>query len=372
MSVFNVDPYIDMAVRSILAQTFTDFEFLIIDDASKDGTWAQLEALARRDKRIRLWRNDTNEGVASCINYLAAYADGGYIARMDGDDISVPDRFEKQIEVLESRSADLCGGWMLNFDEYGGEIFTYPGCNAAIRATLLFQTSFSNPTVMMHESILQMVPLRSESVPAADYDFFVRIPERKKMYNLPVILLYRRVHAGQISERKAKEQVAARANAAAIALAKKGIYPTIDELRLHNLIYVSDVPKSWNDVVATGKWFDKLHTALLFQPSAHELLVRLWYRYCLKATRFGFKTYSLFRKSNLQGTGKKSFRKGVIIFVLSVFRIKHQSKAYKFLFLLTNDGKNWQKITREAILNKTKLVEKLEESKLMQAELKSD
>lgn len=356
MSVYNVESYVDMAVKSILVQTFTDFEFLIIDDASNDGTWVRLEVLSESDKRIRLWRNDTNQGVASCINYLLPLSNGEYIARMDGDDISVPDRFNLQLRALEVGVADVCGGWMLNFDEYRGQIHAFVENNDSIRATLLFQNSFCQPTLMMRRSVPESVPLRTETIPAADYDFFVRIPERYKMHNLPVILLYRRMHAEQISQRRSEDQIRARGRTAAQALANRTIYPTEEELRLHNLIYSRGLPENWEDVVGTGRWLSKLHAASSGQPKTRQFLVELWYRYCLKATRFGFGTYLLFRRSSLNDSSKQSFRKSMIIFSLSFLRIRYRSRIYNLLFSLTNEEIKRQKMAKEEVRKMAELV----------------
>ena len=96
MSTYNDERFIEEAINSILQQTFTDFDFLIIDDFSKDRTSAILSNFARRDKRIRLVRNRRNLGLTKCLNNGLHLAKGEYIVRMDGDDISHPRRLERQ------------------------------------------------------------------------------------------------------------------------------------------------------------------------------------------------------------------------------------------------------------------------------------
>ena len=100
MPTYNVEPFLRLAVESILNQTFSDFEFLIIDNCSADGTYELLAEYAQRDKRIRLFRNEKNMGLIFSLNRGISLAHGQYIARMDADDISTPDRLEKQAEFF--------------------------------------------------------------------------------------------------------------------------------------------------------------------------------------------------------------------------------------------------------------------------------
>ena len=100
MPVYNVSAFVTEAVKSILNQTYTDFELLIINDGSTDKTWD--EVLKITDKRILLVENEKNIGLANTLNRGVELARGKYIARMDGDDISMPDRLEKQYKLLEN------------------------------------------------------------------------------------------------------------------------------------------------------------------------------------------------------------------------------------------------------------------------------
>ena len=114
MPVYNVEKYIGEAIESILNQTFNDFEFIIIDDASTDNTVSVIEKFS--DNRIKLIRNETNIKLAASLNKGLRIAQGKYIARMDGDDISLPHRFQKLYEFLENNpSVDICGSAMRVF-----------------------------------------------------------------------------------------------------------------------------------------------------------------------------------------------------------------------------------------------------------------
>ncbi len=102
MSVFNGESYLHESIETILSQTFNDFEFIIIDDYSKDDTWKILTKYAEQDKRIKLVKNEHNLGLTKSLNKGIKLAQGEYIARQDADDISLPKRFEKQIEILNN------------------------------------------------------------------------------------------------------------------------------------------------------------------------------------------------------------------------------------------------------------------------------
>ena len=115
MPVYNTPvPILKEAVDSILNQTFQDFEFIIIDDCSSDGSWEYLSSL--RDSRIKLFRNTTNLGIAKTLNIGFRHAKGKYIARMDSDDVSMPDRLRRQFNFME-RHPDVmvCGANTQNF-----------------------------------------------------------------------------------------------------------------------------------------------------------------------------------------------------------------------------------------------------------------
>lgn len=120
MSVFNEEAHVAEAIESILKQTFADFEFIIIDDASTDGSPALIETYAQKDSRIKVFTQPENQGLAVSLNKGLRQATGTYLARMDADDISYPERFQKQFDYLE-RHPELgaLGTFMKEIDEKG-------------------------------------------------------------------------------------------------------------------------------------------------------------------------------------------------------------------------------------------------------------
>lgn len=137
MSVYNGMPYLKEAVQSILKQTFKDFEFIVVNDASTDDSWQYLKGL--NDKRIKLIINEKNLGLATSLNDGIKIAKGNFIARMDADDVSKPDRLEVQYKFLtKNPEIDLCGSWADIIDEKGKIVAEkkYPVKNLDIKRVL--------------------------------------------------------------------------------------------------------------------------------------------------------------------------------------------------------------------------------------------
>nr|WP_315142633.1 glycosyltransferase family 2 protein [uncultured Flavobacterium sp.] len=201
MPVYNCELYIKEAVDSILNQTFADFDFLIIDDASTDKTVSIIKEY--KDSRIQLIEKTVNTGYTISLNYGLKVAKGEYIARMDGDDISFPHRFEKQIAFLDANpDVVLCGS---NFGIIGAEkLINLPEENEAIKLGLLKGNCIAHPSVMIRHSVLQehAVTYDFNKEPAEDYDLWVRLLQFGKLYNIQENLLNYRVHSTQVSKKR--------------------------------------------------------------------------------------------------------------------------------------------------------------------------
>lgn len=121
--VYNVEKYVEDAIASIQNQTYNNLEIIVIDDGSIDNTYNIVEKLAKDDNRIKLYKNENNLKIVKTLNRALSLANGEYIARMDGDDISAPDRIEKKVRYLgENKEFDLVGCSMKAIDIYGNEI----------------------------------------------------------------------------------------------------------------------------------------------------------------------------------------------------------------------------------------------------------
>jgi glycosyltransferase involved in cell wall biosynthesis len=199
MPVYNGDKYLNEAIDSILNQTFSDFEFLIIDDCSTDQSIHQVKSY--NDPRIKFIINKKNMGQSKTLNVGLNLAKGKYIARMDQDDISMPERLKKQFEFMENNSnVDVCGSWLQLMGKYNG-ILELETKSEKIKINLLTNENLAHPTVMIRKRTLVKYDLNynpAYSV-AQDYDLWVRMFEYCSFANLPEPLLKYRMHDNQNS-----------------------------------------------------------------------------------------------------------------------------------------------------------------------------
>src|SRR3989344_7971206 len=122
MPVYNAGDFLVEAVKSILNQTYKNFEFIIVDDASTDSSYSILKQYARKDKRIKLFNNTKNKGISISVKLAISKAKGEFIARMDADDISFPQRLEKQVEYLQKHLQTVAIGTQCLLIDKNGEI----------------------------------------------------------------------------------------------------------------------------------------------------------------------------------------------------------------------------------------------------------
>lgn len=206
MPVYNCEKYLAEAINSILAQTFTDFELIIIDDGSTDNSLQVLQEFQQKDARIRLVSRE-NKNVAATLNEIISLARGKWIARMDQDDIALPQRFERQLQWLEQTGADICGSWVRRFGTLDNRIVNLKQSDEAIKMEMLFCSPFAHPTVMVRTIMIKELLYDEIRPEAEDYDLWVRAAVAGwKMANIPEVLLLYRVHPQQVSTKKANRQ----------------------------------------------------------------------------------------------------------------------------------------------------------------------
>nr|WP_275983432.1 glycosyltransferase family 2 protein [Paenibacillus hamazuiensis] len=233
LPVFNGIPYIEEAIISVLSQTFTDFEFLLIDDGSRDGTLQLLQGWQARDGRIKVVVHETNRGLIASLNEGLSLATGKYIARMDADDVCLPHRLQRQVEFMEAHpEIGVCGGQASYTGT--GRITTNPLDHEQIKCFQLFWCAFTHPSVMMRKSVLDQYGIRYQPYPhAEDYDLWNRLAKVCGLVNLPDVLVVKRDHPAQVSvaHKPLQDHVA---NLIRIEqLRELGIEPTPEEFSIH-------------------------------------------------------------------------------------------------------------------------------------------
>lgn len=203
MPMYNNERFLPFAVESILNQTFTDFELLIIDDGSTDTSVSLARSYA--DARIRLVENRENLGLTKRLNQGLKLAGGEYIARMDGDDVSRPERLFEQAAYLDQHpEVGLLGSAVQPINEAGqpcGAVYSLPLTDVEVRWQMLLSPAFAHPAVMLRRSVLQENQLVYDEtyLSAQDYDMWRRMLMVTRGANLAAPLLYYRRHAEQVS-----------------------------------------------------------------------------------------------------------------------------------------------------------------------------
>ena len=212
MSVYNGERFLADAIASVLAQSWSDFEFLMIDDGSTDGSLAIMQRCAASDSRIRVITRE-NRGLVASLNQLLAQARSPLIARMDADDICLPDRFSRQIGFLAANpDHGVVGSLTDDIDEHGQPYAMTPANHPLSHDAFLeridsFGQLLAHPTVMYRRDVVLSVGgYHSAFRHCEDYDLWLRLAHRTRIANLPERLLRYRHYAEQVSNRHALEQ----------------------------------------------------------------------------------------------------------------------------------------------------------------------
>ncbi|WP_223582061.1 glycosyltransferase family 2 protein [Sphingobacterium sp. GVS05A] len=206
MAAYNSERYISQAIQSVLDQSYTDFELLIIDDGSTDGTLEKIKIY--KDNRIRILQNESNNGVVYTRNRALLEANGEFIAIMDSDDMATTDRLETLLnKFYENPELALIGSHAKVIDANGdltGHLIKVETNPELLKYRLLFGNSFAHSSVMMRTDVFR--EFNGYRVPLAeDYDLFFRISTKYPVLNLDRALLLYREHLQGISKKYAAE-----------------------------------------------------------------------------------------------------------------------------------------------------------------------
>lgn len=205
MPAYNVEKYIKEAIESMLNQTFSDFILLVLDDCSTDNT-AQVVA-SFDDKRIKYIKHNSNLGLADNLNRGVELADTEYLARMDGDDISVPTCLEKQIQFLDTHpEIGICSVGFKFFGTKSTQIL-FPEHYEDIKAEQLFGNSIILPMFRRTVFIDNGLRYKTSAFPAEDYRMWSEALKVTPAYNFQEVMFYYRMHPSQISTEKRNAQI---------------------------------------------------------------------------------------------------------------------------------------------------------------------
>lgn len=209
---FNAQQFIAKTVESVLSQTFREIEVVIVDDASTDSTFSIISAIAKKDGRVRVYRNDRNLGTIRTLNRAIEHSVGRYIARMDADDLSDPARIEKQLALLKAHpDVGIVGCGLLIINEVRSERSTIvrPCDDGSLRLEMAKYTPIG-ANCMIRRSVLEEVGLFDTEIGAEEeLEIMIRIARKAKLACIPDILYtyFIRSTGRSISSRKLKKKI---------------------------------------------------------------------------------------------------------------------------------------------------------------------
>lgn len=254
MSVWNGEKYLRQAIESVLGQAFRDLEFIIVNDRSTDGSPTIIAECAKKDPRIVVINNEkdaaeSNTNLTRSLNRALAAVRGEYVARMDDDDVSLPERFNKQVRFLDEHpDVGLVSCYAQVIDENGdqlNEIKRPAGDLDDLKRELFFSNQITHSSIMIRKSALDAVGGYDKTIRRAqDYDLYFRILKIAKIAAVSEVLLLWRDRKGSISATKQREQAHYARIAQKRAIAA-GLYPKWYILFLPLFFFKSLIPMKW-------------------------------------------------------------------------------------------------------------------------------
>jgi glycosyltransferase involved in cell wall biosynthesis len=296
MPIYNCASFLGESVGSVLAQTFRDYELIVVDDGSSDGSCEMLQAFS--DKRIRTFRMQQNCGVAVVRNFAVDQADCEHLAFLDADDIAVPERLEIQVRCLISRAnlgAVISRARILD----SGRMYKQPFERLQpeeISATLLFRNCIVQSTVMMRRENWQ--PACVEFRGASDYELWARLTPRIRFGMLQKELVTYRIHSGGISKRSPEDVKKVVRQIHQAILERLGVQP---KLQLHAMLSTWPSDASSEQLKEAGCWLREILLAnrVYDASSLQRVIERLWFGICLDSWVLGPSAFHIYIGSAL-------------------------------------------------------------------------
>jgi glycosyltransferase involved in cell wall biosynthesis len=306
MPVYNANKFLREAVESILKQSFTDFEFLIIDDGSTDDSQSIIRSYD--DSRIKFVQNEKNIGVAATLNRGLDLAWTEYIARMDADDISLPSRLEKQIHFMEENpDVGISGTWIRLFGDQLRVVDRCPVSASVVKAYLLFDTAIHHPTAIMRRNLIEKYRLRydpSFGSCGEDFDFWLRASNNFSVDNLPEALVKMRHHKDSLSNASKEIMTDHTEKLLFEGLKNLGLSPTNEVVKFHHIVGRGRRLSSWDEVERAESWLKTVKNqndkVRLYESKALEKVIGMvWFKVCSNSTPLGTWVWKKRRESSL-------------------------------------------------------------------------
>jgi glycosyltransferase involved in cell wall biosynthesis len=307
LPVYNAAQYLGQCIDSLLCQTFKDFELLIINDGSTDDSLNIIRLYAEADSRIRVIEHLNNIGLISVLNQSVEQCRGQYIARMDADDWSEPERLQIQFDYLESHPrVGIVGSWIKLFGDKN-EVWHYRNSDNFIKILLLFKTNgFPHNSIMLRKTVIEEFKYGREFKYIEDAELWLRIMLEKpdiEFVNIPKLLTHYRIWPHQTSSLHLDEQNSGYKKIIRSALNQliSGFQP--HDLRCHFQLIEFDSTSSCR-TESVGQWVQKLSLQYnKFKEDEYHVIAEKWLKYCLKATKSSEEAlylYNRFKPENMK------------------------------------------------------------------------
>lgn len=327
--VYNRAAYIVEAIESILAQTYSYFELLLVDDGSTDDSLHILRSY--RDPRIRVISNDHNLGIPQTRNKGLALARGEYIALLDSDDFAYPDRLAQQVSFLDQHPQYAAiGSWVAV--QKGGQrarnIGMLPVSSPEVRARLLFHCSLTQSAVMARTAVLREYGYGEPYTVCSDFDLWVRLAKTYRLGNLPQFLVRRRLHGERVTADRAQLVKQKKMQLFSQQLAELGVQSSPADVDHHYLLLrmrTVDFVPDWEYLRWAEAWLRMLQAANLhklhYPPAVFaQVVAEVWLAICWQAQpTLGWQVWNCFCRSPLGHTIASSVRKYVSLWTTRRF-----------------------------------------------------
>jgi glycosyltransferase involved in cell wall biosynthesis len=308
MPAYNAERFVGEAIESVLAQTLTDWELLLVNDCSTDRTLEVCQCY--RDSRIRIFSSQQNLNAAGARNLALEHAQGEFVAFLDSDDLAVPDRLARQLRAFQDDS-DL--GFLGSDVQFLGERpdspqtpWVYPKADSAIQAEMLFRCPFLMSTVAIKAATLKDLKgpvFCPEFAPCEDYHFGTRLAGTCKFRNeaLPVSLY--RFHGSQLNYTQRDPMAVKISRVQKYLLNRVGLKADGVDMELHQDCIRGDI-SDFDQLVAAGIWLERMHRANLESKIIPEIGIRSslggrWFGICKRFPQKNLKLFLTFKKSML-------------------------------------------------------------------------
>lgn len=322
MPVYNSDKYVKQAIDSILQQSYKEFELIIVNDGSKDNSLSIIKSY--NDQRIKLISNPENKGLIYCLNFGITQCKGKYIARMDADDISLPERLQEQVKYMElNPNVGVCGCDYIQFKNATEKRHKADVDYDTILSYMIFNCSIVHPSLIIRKSVLESLDtvFNMDFKHAEDYELWSRLIFETKFSAVSKVLFKYRLHEQQVTEVNKQAQIKTANLVRKIFLQKIGFNFSDDELLTHYKIGSSQLLHTENDLYKAEAWLSNLmlqneKQCFIAKPIFNFIIGKQWFDVCGN-TNLGLKAYFYYSKSDLKGKYKANY---IMLFAKCIIR----------------------------------------------------